>query len=61
MPVELVAPVEAGAVVFCCSGYCSVSRFLNMALKVTPKPATGFRNFPSGDSAEPRAPPVPMT
>src|SRR5690606_21270013 len=36
-------PWKRGAVVFCCSGYCSVSRFLNMALKVTPKPATGFR------------------
>src|SRR5215216_2947699 len=35
-------PWNRGAVVFCCSGYCSVSRFLNMALKVTPKPATGF-------------------
>src|ERR1041385_1471790 len=35
-------PWKRGAVVFCCSGYCSVSRFLNMALKVTPKPATGF-------------------
>src|SRR5690606_3727265 len=34
---------KRGAVTFCCSGYCSVSRFLNMALKVTPKPATGFR------------------
>src|SRR5690242_11809236 len=35
-------PWNRGAVVFSCSGYCSVSRFLNMALKVTPKPATGF-------------------
>src|SRR5690349_9519530 len=35
-------PWNRGAVVFFCSGYCSVSRFLNMALKVTPKPATGF-------------------
>src|SRR5690242_1619136 len=35
-------PWKRGAVVFFCSGYCSVSRFLNMALKVTPKPATGF-------------------
>lgn len=41
MPVELVAAVEAGAVGFFCSGYCSVSRFLNMAVKVTPKPAAG--------------------
>lgn len=45
MAVELVAAVEAGAVGFFCSGYCSVSRFLNMALKVTPKPAAG----PSSD------------
>src|SRR6478736_4257883 len=35
-------PWNRGAVVFCSSGYCSVRRFLNMALKVTPKPATGF-------------------
>src|SRR5919112_2507455 len=35
-------PWKRGAVVLGCSGYCSVSRFLNMALKVTPKPATGF-------------------
>ena len=44
MAVELVPAVEAGGVGFSCSGYCSVSRFLNMALKVTPKPATGFWN-----------------
>src|SRR5690242_21363207 len=34
-------PWKRGAVGFLYSGYCSVSRFLNMALKVTPKPATG--------------------
>lgn len=45
MTVELVAAVEPGAVGFFCSGYCSVSRFLNMAVKVTPKPAAG----PSSD------------
>src|SRR5690242_16724942 len=37
-------PWNRGAVGFLYSGYCSVSRFLNMALKVTPKPATGSRN-----------------
>src|SRR5882672_8957289 len=37
-------PWKRGAVGFLYSGYCSVSRFLNMALKVTPKPATGPRN-----------------
>src|SRR5690242_2598672 len=37
-------PWNRGAVGFLYSGYCSVSRFLNMALKVTPKPATGPRN-----------------
>src|SRR4028118_2139023 len=48
-------PWKRGAVAFLYSGYCSVTTFLNIVRKVTPKPATGSQNrcLSSGRSAEP--------
>ncbi len=37
-------PWNRGAVGFFSNGYCSVTTFLNMVRKVTPKPATGSQN-----------------
>src|SRR6187402_3024994 len=37
-------PWKRGAVGIFSNGYCSVTTFLNMVRKVTPKPATGSQN-----------------
>src|SRR5262244_4457200 len=42
-------PWNRGAVAFFSSGYWTVSTFLNICRKVTPKPLTGPRNSGTGD------------
>src|SRR5204862_7145190 len=54
-------PWNRGAVAFFSSGYWTVSTFLNICRKVTPKPLTGPRNPGTGDLLDGAGPGVTRT